>query len=235
MAGQPPISCNHVDEGHVPGMRLASAAGPILRDLNGLVPPVAEKEVFSMASIQSGRMIATIRSAKDVGTQGIREPGCLVQSNYVGLLLGFATVSVFCLFMPMLVLLPALGQMPAQPEAAGRHSFSVKAHDRTPLVALRPFALPNCSSGRPSSYVAYGDSGPLLGHRCRLIVLATETSGRWSHETVQFIRLLADARAASPHPTVDRHPHRRCHGPVGTILHQHAPCEPAAPPDLRAS
>ena len=38
------------------------------------------------------------------------------------------------------------------------------------------------------------------GNRCRLVVLAMEVGGKWSHEAAEFLRLLAQARSRSvPH------------------------------------
>ena len=57
----------------------------------------------------------------------------------------------------------------------------------------------------------------LRARRCRLVVFGLETGGRWSQEAVTFLRLLAQARAASAPPR--RAP--RCSGRLGAPLEWH--------------
>jgi len=49
---------------------------------------------------------------------------------------------------------------------------------------------PRRRAGRERTYPEF-----LQSRRCRLVVLAFETGGRWSHETTNFIRLLAQSKA----------------------------------------
>ena len=42
----------------------------------------------------------------------------------------------------------------------------------------------------------------LVGDRCRLVVVALETGGRWSSEAIQFVESLASSRAREEQPTL---------------------------------
>ena len=44
----------------------------------------------------------------------------------------------------------------------------------------------------------------LAGDRCRLVVVALETGGRWSSEAIQFVESLASSRAREEQPTLVR-------------------------------
>ena len=47
----------------------------------------------------------------------------------------------------------------------------------------------------------------VAGNRCRLVVVALETGGRWSNEAIEFVDMLAGARAREALPVLRRSVH----------------------------
>ena len=78
------------------------------------------------------------------------------------------------------------------------------------------------SDGWPQPTAAHTNGAPLIrarrdketkyaelvaGNRCRLVVVALETGGRWSNEAVEFVDMLAGARAREALPVLRRSVH----------------------------
>ena len=59
-----------------------------------------------------------------------------------------------------------------------------------------------CAGARADKELKYSEL--LSGDRCRLVVVAMETGGRWSPEAVEFVENLAAARARDATPTLQR-------------------------------
>ena len=59
-----------------------------------------------------------------------------------------------------------------------------------------------CAGARADKELKYSEL--LSGDRCRLVVVAMETGGRWSPEAVEFVENLAAARARDAPPTLQR-------------------------------
>ena len=64
------------------------------------------------------------------------------------------------------------------------------------------------ANGLPQRNAAHRDGAELVaGNRCFLVVIALETGGRWSGEAVEFIDMLAGARARDVLPLMRRSVH----------------------------
>ena len=59
-----------------------------------------------------------------------------------------------------------------------------------------------CERARADKETKYAEL--LVGDRCRLVVVALETGGRWSSEAIQFVESLASCRAWEEQPTLVR-------------------------------
>ena len=90
------------------------------------------------------------------------------------------------------------------------HSSRLTSLSGAPLIKANGEAHPNaaaedgamCSRGRADKERKYAEL--LTGDRCRLVVVALETGGRWSNEAIQFIDDLAAARAREAPPVMRR-------------------------------
>ena len=63
---------------------------------------------------------------------------------------------------------------------------------------------PVCETARADKETKYAELW--AGDRCRLVVVALETGGKWSFEAIQFVESLASSRAREEQPTLVRQP-----------------------------